>query len=130
MIKHNLRFFVLVLALTALLIPFNYFVVEAVFGQHFGMEHYLTYVYFAIVTLIIQGFLVKSLESTPQRFVVNFMAAMGLKIFVSLALLGLHLYFNKGEGKLYAVNFTLLYLAYVALGTYSILRLQGKKGSE
>jgi hypothetical protein len=130
MIKHTLRFFVLLIVFTALLIPFNYFVLEALLSQEFAFPQYLTYAYFAGITLLVQGFLIKSLEERPQKFVINFMAAMGVKIFLSLILLAIHLYFNKDDGKIYAVNFTVLYLAYAALGTYAILRLQGKMRKE
>lgn len=124
--KYLFRFILICVLLTAVLIPFNYFVLDGILDRKFDYTYYLAYGYFLVLTIVIQGLLLKSLSERPQKFVVNFMAAMGGKIFLSLILILLHLYFNKEGAKVFAVNFTVLYLLYSFLGIYHILSVQRK----
>ena len=105
MIKYLLRFILICVLLTVVLIPFNYFILQGMLTIPFDQSIYLAYGYFLVLSILIQAFLLKSSSDRPQKFVINFMAAMGGKVMLSLLLLVLHMYFHKEGAKVFAVNF-------------------------
>lgn len=84
-------------------------------NEAFTLKNYLSYLYFFVGSFFVYRFLFISMNEDPKKFVTRFMAAMGLKIFISLMILVVYMWFNQSEGKVFAVNFLVLYLLYSGL---------------
>ncbi len=107
-----IRFFGLLLVITLVLLSFNYFILEELLNQPFSLKNYLSFTYFFAGGFVMFRYLFNSMNDDPKKFVTRFMAAMGIKIFVSLMILVIYLWVHEAQGKVFAVNFLILYLLY------------------
>lgn len=122
--KKFLSFLVAVIALTILLIPFNYYVLEELLKLPFGNLQYASFAYFVMVILGIHYKLLGALKKRPQQFVTTFMGLMAIKMFLSIGLMLLMIYAGGADIKSFVVNFVVLYMLYTALEIQYILKAQ------
>jgi hypothetical protein len=108
----------------AILVPVNYYVLEELMDMPFTKLHYGVYTYFVLLILAAHLFMARSLQDRPQRFVVVFMASMGIKIFLSLIILVIIMYTGINNSKPFAINYLILYLVFSSFSISQILRLQ------
>lgn len=88
-----------------------------------GWIYYLVY-FFTFTTLVLHLILFRLTESSPGKFVAYFMAAVGLKLFLYLAIL-LILVFSFPERAVgILAEFFVLYLIFTVYETYFILKLK------
>lgn len=91
-----------------------------------GWIYYLIY-FFSFATLILHLILFRLLQTSPRKFVAYFMAAVGIKLFVYLAIL-LILVFSSPERAVGTLaEFFVLYLLFTIYETYFILKLKHKQ---
>ena len=121
MISSFLRYFIELATLSIVLLPVNYYVQEELLKMDFSSLHYFSFIYFILLVTVIQIFLVRSLRNRPQKFVITFMASMGIKIFLSLMILVVIMYTGLNSSKEFAINFLVLYLVYSG---FSIMHMQ------
>ena len=107
-----IRFFILLLVVTLVLLSFNFFILEELLQHPFTLKNYVSFVYFFAGGFIMFRYLYQSMTDEPEKFVRRFMIAMGIKIFVSLMILVVYLWIYGAGGKVFAVNFLILYLLY------------------
>ena len=124
--RSNLNFITGLAILLLAMIPLNYYILEELIGQTFLPLHYYSYLYFVTLVLVVHFILVRSLKKRPQRFVINFMAVMGIKIFLSLILLVVFIYFFDVNKKVFGINYMILYLVFSSYSIASILKAQKK----
>ncbi len=134
--KNSLMKFILQLVvLTAVAIPVNYYVNHEFLNMEFEKLYYFSYFYFFLVTIIIHLLLKRSLKDRPQKYVVVFMASMGIKIFLSLMILVVVLLIGIENSKVFAINYLILYMLYSAFSVSRTLKSlknlpqQGEKSS-
>lgn len=83
---------------------------------------WVLYIYFPLMSLIINQLLMKQMKGRPQTFVTVFMGSMAAKLFISLILLLFVLYFNPDIKVPFAISFLYLYLLYTVLNTIHVFR--------
>ncbi len=114
------KFFLLIAALTAILIVAQYFIFD-VLQIPFSNLYYIFYGYLFVITLLIHKLLSSQINKRPQAFVTYFMGAMSVKLFLSLIIMLFVLWFNREIKIQLAVVFMILYLAYTFLSVMTIL---------
>lgn len=124
MVKVSLRFLFGLLILLTVLVPLNYFLLQAVLKIEFKTINYGVLAYFALLISAVQFSMQNSLKKRPQRFVLNFMAAMGIKMFLSLIFLLILLYFFEVDKKVFGINYLVLYFIFSAYSITNILLAQ------
>lgn len=124
MISSLLRFLFDLFILLALMIPVNYYILEELINLEFSILHYVCYAYFTLMVFLIHIFMLRSLELKPQRFVIYFMASMGVKIFLSLLVLVVIMYTGINNSKVFVINYLSLYFVYSFFSVYHTLRAQ------
>ena len=124
MITNFLKFFIGLAVLICIVLPVNYFVMEELLDTPFTALNYFVYIYFIILVTAIQFYMTSSLNKRPQRFVISFMASMGVKIFLSLILLVIIMYSGMNNSKSFAINFMVVYLVFSFFSISHILRVQ------
>lgn len=114
------KFFLLITALTSVLIAAQYFIFDAM-QIPFSNLYYIFYVYLYGITLLIHYILNSKIHKKPQAFVTYFMGAMSVKLFLSLIIMLIVLWFNRDIKVQLAVVFMVLYLFYTLLSVLSII---------
>ena len=91
-----------------------------------GWIYYLVY-FFTFTTLILHLVLFKLMKRSPRKFITYFMAAVGLKLFIYLAILLILVFSfpNRAVGIL--AEFFVLYLLFTVYETYFILKVKHKQ---
>lgn len=125
-----IRFFISLFLLSFVLVSINYFLLQEVFNTTFTSFYYGVYIYFITLVSIVHFIMLDSLKKRAQRYIVVFMASMGIKIFLSLAVLVVIMYSGINNTKVFAINYLMLYLFYSAFSISQMLRAQKNLSSK
>lgn len=112
------------ISMILILIPLDYYVIVELLNAPFDVINYLTFVYFVLIICIIQFAMMKVLQGRPQSFVPGFMAALGIKMFLTLTILTVLVYLGMVEKKVFGINFAVLYFIFTSFSITHILRAQ------
>ena len=124
MITSFLRFLIELAVLSVVVLPINYYVVEALLQLDFGSLYYVSYLYYLLLVIAIQLAIIRALNDRPQKFIIVFMSSMGLKIFISLIFLVVVMLSGINDTKAFAINFLLLYLLFSGFSIYQMMKAQ------
>ena len=124
MIKSHISFIFGLLVLLTVVLPLNYYVLEELLDLPFSKLHYFVYGYFVFIITLIHIYMVQSLKERPQRFVIAFMASMGIKILISLLLLVVIMYTGINNTKTFAINYLALYFIFSSFSVFHTLKTQ------
>lgn len=125
-----LRFILQLSVFVVLLLSLDYFVIEELFNSTFSGLYYFSFLYFTSLVALIHFALQRSLQERPQKFVIRFMGAMGIKIFLSLMILVIIMYTGMDNSKQFALNYVILYLLYTAFSINRMLRAQRNESAK
>jgi uncharacterized membrane protein YobD (UPF0266 family) len=73
---------------------------------------YVAVVFFGLLTVVLYRNILQANEKSPRRFVTAFMASVTIKLLVTLAFLGIYLYFDRVNKIPVALGFFVIYIAY------------------
>jgi hypothetical protein len=73
---------------------------------------YVAVVFFGLLTVVLYRNILQANEKSPRRFVTAFMAAVTIKLLMSLAFLGIYLYFDRVNKVPVALGFFVIYVVY------------------
>lgn len=77
---------------------------------------------FAVITLLIHGYLLHANTKNPTQFVRSFMAVIALKMFFFMALLFGYGITNKSHFGGFAVTFLLMYASFLGFESWALIR--------
>ncbi len=122
----KLRFIPTLLLLTIVSIVLHYLLFSQM-SLDWNVWIWFLYLYFPLLSLIIYYLLNKQIAGRPQTFVTLFMGSMAAKLFISMMVLLMVIYFNPSIKIPFAISFMFLYLLYTTLNTIFIFgKLKGK----
>ncbi len=77
---------------------------------------------FAVITLLIHGYLLHANTKNPTQFVRSFMAVIALKMFFFMALLFAYGVMNKSHFGGFAVAFLVMYASFLGFESWALIR--------
>jgi uncharacterized membrane protein YobD (UPF0266 family) len=78
----------------------------------FGDDNADHFVFFGLLTVVLYRNILQANEKSPRRFVTAFMGSVTIKLLVTLAFLGIYLYFDRVNKIPVALGFFVIYIAY------------------
>jgi hypothetical protein len=73
---------------------------------------YVAVVFFGLLTVVLYRNILQANEKSPRRFVTAFMGSVTIKLLVTLAFLGIYLYFDRVNKISVALGFFVIYIGY------------------
>ena len=83
--------------------------------------------FFFATTAFIHRFLLKSLESRPNKFINAFMIATTIKLLLYFAIILIYVFVNRSDAISFALAFFVLYIFYTIFEILSVLPIARKK---
>lgn len=86
---------------------------------------YYAFVFFAVITAVIHNFMTKAAKKSPQVYVRSFMAITTIKLLAYMLFIVVYLMNRPPGGKVFVLQFLLLYFIYTSFETYQLFKSKG-----
>ena len=122
--------FLLTTLYTLILVLIQYGVYQLNSGLLYTYQWYLL-LYFYLITVLSVVIIEKTTQKDAEKLAKGFFSAMMLRLFVSVIIAILIIYFDRVNSTIFALNFLILYLLYLGFEIYYLISiLQPRLSSE
>ena len=122
--------FLLTTLYTLILVLIQYGVYQLNSGLLYAYQWYLL-LYFYLITVLSVVIIEKTTQKDAEKLAKGFFSAMMLRLFVSVIIAILIIYFDRVNSTIFALNFLILYLLYLGFEIYYLISiLQPRLSSE
>ncbi len=95
------------------------------YGPEKFVSYTLPYILFMMIAIsfMIGKYLINAIEQNFAKFSPRFMGVTFLKMMLSVSIMGIYAFMNKGEAIAFVINFSVIYFIFTTFEIYSLMKI-------